>query len=118
METNSMKSSKLDTSGVFDSAKATAKEMEFSLPNHSVQIRENGISFLSAKEVPLWSELTLDLQSTSQNEKIHCRGTVVHCSGNKHKGYVVSITFTGVSPDAQERLSHWAQALPSLQPSL
>ena len=113
-----MKSSKLDTSGVFDST--TAKEMEFSLPNHLVQIEKNGngISFLSAKAVPLWSELTLDLQSASQNEKIHRRGIVVDCSGNKHEGYVVSITFTDVSPDAQERLSHLAQALPSLQPSL
>lgn len=116
METNIMKSSKLDTSGIFDSAKA--KEMEFSLPNHSVKIGKNGISFLSAKAVPLWSELNLDLQSASQNEKIHCRGTVVECSGNKHKGYAVSIAFTGVSPTAQERLSHLAQTLPSLQPSL
>ncbi len=114
-----MKSSKLDTSGVFDSATATAKEMEFSLPNHSVNIGKNGISFLSAKAVPLWSELTLELQSASQNEKIHCRGYVVACNGNKHAGYVVSITFTDVSPDAQERLSHLAQAsLPPLQPSL
>ena len=116
METNIMKSSKLDTSGVFDSA--TAKEMEFSLPNHSVNVGKNGISFLSAKAVPLWSELTLDLQSASQNEKIHCRGYVVACNGNKHAGYVVSITFTDVSPDAQERLSHLAQTLPPLQPSL
>lgn len=113
-----MKSCKLDTSGIFDSAKATEKEMEFSLPTHSVQIGKSGISFLSAKAVPLWSELTLDLQSASQNEKIHCRGTVVDCSGNKHTGYVVSITFTGVSPVAQERLSHLTQTLPSLQPSL
>lgn len=115
METYIMKSSKLDTSGVFDSA--TAKEMEFSLPIHSVQVRKNGISFLSAKAVPLWSELTLDLQSAPQNEKIHCRGTVVDCSGNKHAGYVVSITFMGVSPEVREQLSHLEQALP-LQPSL
>lgn len=114
MEANIMKSSKLDTSGIFD----LAKEMEFSLPIHSVQIRKNGISFLSTKSVPVWSELTLDLQSVSQNEEIHCRGTVVDCSGNKHSGYVVSITFTEVSPEAQERLSHLAQALPPLQPSL
>lgn len=113
-----MKSCKLDTSGIFDSAKTTEKEMEFSLPTHSVQIGKSGISFLSAKAVPLWSELTLDLQSASQNEKIHCRGTVVDCRGNKHTGYVVSITFTGVLPVAQERLSRLTQTLPSLQPRL
>ncbi len=104
-----MKSCKLDTSGVFDAATAAAKEMELSLPPHSVHLRENGISFLSSKAVPRWSELILDIQSPSQNRKIHCRGTVVDCSGNKHKGYVVTITFPSLAPEAQERLSEMVQ---------
>ncbi|MCS1410795.1 MAG: hypothetical protein M2R45_03990 [Verrucomicrobia subdivision 3 bacterium] len=109
-----MKSSKLDTSGVFDPVTVTNKEMELSLPAHSVHLQNNGIEFLSLSEVPLWTELAIHLQSPTQAGKIQCNGIVVGCIGNKHAGYVVSIIFTGVLPDVQERISDLVQAQPSL----
>ena len=109
-----MKTTKLDTSGVFEPVKVTASELELSLPAHSVHLRNNGIEFLSEKDVPMWTELTIDLQSPNQSGRINCNGIVVACSGNKHNGYVVSIIFMGISPEAQERLTSLVQTQPTL----
>ena len=109
-----MKTSKLDSSGVFDPVTVKTNEMEFSLPTHSVHIRKNGVEFLSEREVPMWTELTIDLQSPNQTGQINCTGIVVGCTGNKHAGYVVSIVFTGITPEAQERLTDLVQAQPTL----
>lgn len=109
-----MKTTKLDTSGVFEPVKVTANELELSLPAHSVHLRNNGIEFLSTKEVPMWTELTIDLQSPNQDGRINCTGIVVGSTGNKHNGYVVSIIFMGITPEAQERLSSLVQTQPTL----
>ncbi len=109
-----MKTTKLDTSGVFEPVKVTANELELSLPAHSVHLRNNGIEFLSTKEVPMWTELTIELQSPNQDGRINCTGIVVGSTGNKHNGFVVSIIFMGITPEAQERLTSLVQIQPSL----
>lgn len=110
-----MKTTKLDRSGVFDEpVKLANSEMELSLPAHTVHLRNNGIEFLSENEVPLWTELTIELQSPTQSCNIKCTGIVVGASGNKHNGYVISIIFMGITPDAQERLSQLVQTQPTL----
>jgi hypothetical protein len=109
-----MKTTKLDTSGVFEPVKVTNNELELSLPTHSVHIRNNGIEFLSSKEVPMWTELNVDLQAATEDGRIQCTGIVVGCSGNKHNGYVVSIIFMGITPEAQERLTTLVEAQPAL----
>lgn len=54
--------------------------------------------------------MTLTLQSPRDNGKVHCTGVVIACTGNKHAGYHVSLVFTGMSKQAQARLSTMAQA--------
>jgi len=109
-----MKATKLDTSGVFDPVKVRAHELELALPAHTVHLTKNGVEFLSDQEVAMWTELTIDLQSPNQDNRIHCNGIVVGCSGNKHNGYLVSIIFMGIAPEAQQRLTELVQAQPRL----
>ncbi len=53
--------------------------------------------------------MTLTLQSPRDNGKVHCSGVVISCTGNKHSGYRISMVFTGLSKQAQARLSTMAQ---------
>jgi hypothetical protein len=47
----------------------------------------------------------MTLQSSGDGGKIHCSGVVISCTGNKHAGYHVSMVLTGLSKQAQARLS-------------
>ena len=55
--------------------------------------------------------MTLTLQSPLGAGKLHCNGVVIACTGNKHTGYHVSMVFTGLSKQAEARLT----AMASLQ---
>jgi hypothetical protein len=44
------------------------------------------------------------------NRVVNCSGVVISCSGNKHTGYHVSLVFTGLTKQAQARLSALAQS--------
>ena len=67
-------------------------------------IRKNGIEFLSAKPIPTWTEINLDIESPHEKRRVSCRGVVVACEGNRHAGYQVSLLFLGLTPELQRRL--------------
>lgn len=71
------------------------------------RIRRNGIEFTADKEVPMWTEMTVDLQLPG-TRSFSCSGVVVACTGNRHAGYNVSLVFTSVSKQAQERLNDFS----------
>ena len=98
-----MSTSKLDTSGVFQALHLHGAQTRLSLSPDSVRIRPNGIEFRTAKHIPQWTEMTVDLFST-EGEKVHCTGIIVDCAGNRHAGYQVSMLFMNLSRKAQERL--------------
>lgn len=104
---------KLDTSGFFDPVKVNARELELSLSADSVRLTKGGIEFFSPKAIEKWTELSLELQSPKQKGRVRCNGIVVDCSGNKHHRYIITIAFTGVSPD-HERLAEMIQDQPML----
>jgi hypothetical protein len=52
--------------------------------------------------------MTLTLQSPGGGGKVHCTGVVIACTGNRHAGYHVSMVFTGLSKQAQARLTTMA----------
>jgi len=54
--------------------------------------------------------MTMTLQSPVDGGKVHCNGVVISCTGSKHTGYHVSMIFTGLSRQAQARLSSLAFA--------
>jgi hypothetical protein len=71
------------------------------------RIRKNGIEFKCENEVAMWTEMTVDLQLPG-TKSFSCSGVVVSCSGNRHAGYSVSLVFTGISKQAQERLNDFS----------
>lgn len=55
--------------------------------------------------------MTLTLLSPRDNGKVHCSGVVISCTGNRHSGYHVSMVFTGLSKQAQVRLTTLADSV-------
>ena len=103
-----MSTTKLDTSGAFQPVTVQTPSTHLSLPAHSVRISKNGVEFLSAKPVPAWTEMTVDLHSAGDAKKVRATGIVVECNGNRHSGYSVSMIFINLSRQSQERLSQLA----------
>jgi hypothetical protein len=100
-----MSSSKLDRSGVFAPLSLAAPQTQLSLPPNAVRVRKNGIEFRTTKAIPVWKEMTVELQSPGETKRVNFSGVVVACEGNRHSGYLVSMVFTSVSRHAQERLN-------------
>ena len=73
----------------------------------SFRIRKNGIEFRTDKEVAMWTEMTVELQLPG-TKSFACSGVVVACNGNRHLGYNVSLVFTSLSKQAQERLNDFS----------
>jgi hypothetical protein len=90
-----------------------ARETQLALPREAVVFRRNGIEFLSPTALPCWTEMTLTVRSPVDKGRMTCTGVVVSCTGNRHTGYHVSMVFTGLSPQAQSKLSAWAAYPPS-----
>jgi hypothetical protein len=82
-----------------------ARQTRLSLSPDSVLIHKNGIEFRSASAFSAWAEMTLTLHSPRDAGKVHCNGVVIACTGSKHTGYHVSMVFTGLSKQAEARLS-------------
>ena len=87
-----------------------ARQARLVLSPGSVIIHKSGIEFRSATAFSPWTEMTLTLQSPRDNGRVNCTGVVIACTGNKHTGYHVSMVFTGLTKQAQARLSTMAQA--------
>jgi len=85
-----------------------ARETQLALPPEAVVFRRNGIEFLSPTALPCWTEVTLTVKSPMDKGRVTCTGVVVSCTGNRHTGYHVSMVFTGMSRQAQSKLSAWA----------
>jgi hypothetical protein len=71
------------------------------LPASAVCICKNGIEFLSKSSIPLWTELTLGLESFKAGKKFECGGVVVACVGDRRNGYLVSFLFTNLPPQSR-----------------
>lgn len=90
------------------SRSATPAATTLNLPADAVTIRRNGIEFASARPLPAWTEVTLDIESSVEKRKVTCSGVVVACDGNRHTGYRVSLLFVGLTPQTQQRLQSLA----------
>jgi len=77
------------------------------LAPRSIHIRKNGIEFTTDKEIPAWTEMTVDLEIPG-TRSFSCTGVVVACNGSRHAGYNVSLLFTGLSEAAQQRLNDFS----------
>ena len=89
-----------------------ARQARLTLSHESVVIHKNGIEFRSPTPFTNWTEMTVALESPHDGGKVHCHGVVIACTGSKHTGYHVSMVFTGMSKQAQTRLSLMAYPTP------
>jgi hypothetical protein len=81
-----------------------SRQTRLNLSADSVVIHKNGIEFRSPAPFNPWTEMTVDLQSPRDNNRLQCAGVVVACSGNKHTGYHVSMVFTSLTKQGEARL--------------
>jgi hypothetical protein len=101
-----MSARKLGSAGSFQQhVTVEARQARLTLSPDAVVIHKGGIEFRSETAFPPWVEMTVSLQSPHDDAKVHCTGVVVDCSGSKHAGYHVSMVFTGLSKQAEARLS-------------
>ena len=100
-----MSTSKLDTSGAFETSAPLESPTDLTIPTDDIRIHKNGITFLSPTEFPSWTEMTVDLESPGDGRKVQCTGVVVACDGNRLSGFSVSMVFMNLSRQSQERLS-------------
>lgn len=82
--------------------------MKLDLQAAAIRVRKNGIEFRSRDAVPIWTEMTVAMQTAQAAKKVNFSGVVVACDGNRHSGYAVSLLFTSVSKEAQARLNSMA----------
>ena len=105
-----MSARKIESAGSFHNVTVQARQTQINLSPESVVFHKNGIEFRSPTPYATWTEMTLVMQSPRDNGRIHCSGVVISCTGNKHTGYHVSMVFTGLSKQAQARLSMMAHS--------
>ena len=103
-----MSASKVHTTGSFGQVTIEARQTRLSLSPDSVIIHKNGIEFRSHTPFSEWAEMTLTLESPGGGGRVNCSGVVIACTGNRHAGYHVSMVLTGLSKQAQARLSTMA----------
>ena len=103
-----MSARKAEVVGSLSHVTVEARQTRLTLSPDSIVIHKNGIEFRSATPFSPWAEMTLTLQSPRESGKVHCSGVVISCTGNKHAGYHVSMVFTGLSKQAEARLSAMA----------
>jgi hypothetical protein len=87
-----------------------ARQTRLTLSPESVVIHKGGIEFQSETAFPKWVEMTISMQSPIDGSRVNCSGVVVDCAGSKHAGYIVSMVFTGLTKQAESKLSQMSYA--------
>lgn len=106
-----MSAKKLTGAASFESSvKVSGRDVKLELSAETVSVHKNGIEFRSGAPFTEWSEMTVSLQSPLDGSRISCNGIVVACVGSKHSGYNVSMLFTNMTRQAQERLNVMARS--------
>ena len=105
-----MSARKVEHTGSLHQVTLEARQTRLSLSPNAVIIHKNGIEFRSATAFSEWAEMTMTLQSPGDGGRVHCTGVVIACTGNKHTGYHISMVFTGMSKQAQARLTTMADS--------
>jgi hypothetical protein len=105
-----MSARKIENEALFQPITVQAQTTRLDLPAGAVRIRRNGIEFRSEAAIPVWTEMTVAMQTPTDARKVNFSGVVVACAGNRHSGFMVSLLFTSLSKQAQARLNSMAVA--------
>lgn len=104
-----MSAGKLDRSDAFKPVVVHSRETSLSLSPEKIKIRKNGIEFHSPHKIKEYTEMSIEIESPKDGERIRCDGVVVACAGNKHTGYIVTMLFTGMTTGAEMQLDRFAR---------
>lgn len=107
-----MSAKKLVETELFQPESVAHRETRLGLRSGAYLIRKNGIEFRTDTAIPVWTEMTVELEVLSEEKRVRCNGIVVGCNGNRHIGYNVSMLFTGLSKQDQAQLDHLAYSQP------
>jgi hypothetical protein len=99
-----MSASKLGKSDPFKPVTVHAQTTRLQLCADAVRIRRNGIEFRNDWAIPMWTEMTVALETAFDPKKFEANGVVVACNGNRHSGYTISMLFTDLSLPEKARL--------------
>ena len=105
-----MSAKKFESADSFQKVTVEGRQSRLELSAEEVVIHKSGIEFRSPAPFNPWIEMTVALQSPRDGGRVQCSGVVIACTGNKHVGYHVSLVFTGMSRQAQSRLSLMARS--------
>ncbi len=105
-----MSAKKFESADSFQKVTVEGRQSRLELSAEEVVIHKSGIEFQSPAPFNPWTEMTVALQSPRDGGRIQCSGVVIACTGNRHAGYRVSLVFTGMSRQAQSRLSLMARS--------
>ena len=100
-----MSARKVSNADLFQPVTVHTQATRLSLSAGDIRIRKNGIEFRTHNDIPVYTEMTVDLETPLEPKKLHCTGVVVACSGNRHTGFLVSMVFTHLSRQTQARLN-------------
>ena len=103
-----MSARKVGNAELFQPLSVQSPATRLSLSAGDIRIRKNGIEFRHNNAIPVWTEMTVELETPVEPKKIHCTGVVVACTGNRHTGFLVSMVFTSLSRQTQARLNSLA----------
>lgn len=105
-----MSAKKFESAEAFQRVTLEGRQSRLELSEDEVVLHKSGIEFRSPTPYNPWTEMTVAMQSPRDGGRFQCSGVVIACSGNKHTGYQVSLVFTGMSRQAQSRLSLMARS--------
>jgi hypothetical protein len=103
-----MSARKVGNADLFQAVTVQAQATRLSLSAGDIRIRKNGIEFRSHTAIPVWTEMTVELQTPVAPKKLHCTGVVVACTGTRHTAFLVSMVFTNLSRQTQAQLNSLA----------
>ncbi len=103
-----MSARKISNADPFQPVTVQSRSTSLSLSAGDIRIRKNGIEFRNQNTIPVWTEMTVELQTSLEAKKLHCTGVVVACTGDRHSGFRVAMVFTNLSRQTQARLNSLA----------
>ena len=103
-----MSARKVSNAELFQPVTVQSRSTSLTLSAGDLRIRKNGIEFRNHTTIPVWTEMTIELQTPLEPKKLQCTGVVVACAGNRHAGFDVSMVFTNISRQTKARLNSLA----------
>ncbi len=103
-----MSARKISNPGLLEPVSVQTRTTRLDLPAGALRLSKNGIEFRSDSAIPVWTEMTVTMETPQAKKKLTMTGVVVACSGSRHAGFIVSMLFTNVSKQVQAKLDSLA----------